>query len=114
MAGDPVAAYLATQPPRIRGLAEGVRAWVRGLAPELDETLKWGQPTYVFGTHNVLYVAAYPDHVDLGFFDGADLPDPHRVLEGSGARMRHVKVRDAAALEEPALKALVRAAVERA
>lgn len=112
--GDPVAAYLQTQPPRLRSLAAAVRRFIRATAPELDETIKWGQPAYVFGTHNVLYLAVYADHVDLGFFEGALLEDTDRLLEGTGARLRHVKVRRTADLEQEGLRSLVRGAVAKA
>ncbi len=37
------------------------------------------------------YVNAFKAHVNVGFFHGAELPDPAGLLEGSGKRMRHVK-----------------------
>jgi hypothetical protein len=51
------------------------------------------------------YVNVFKTHVNVGFFTGAFLPDPHKRLEGTGKRMRHVKVRpgddvDSAALDE--------------
>ena len=51
------------------------------------------------------YVNSFKGHVNVGFFYGAMLEDPGAVLEGSGKRMRHVKVRlgqdaNAAALGE--------------
>jgi hypothetical protein len=41
----------------------------------------------------VVYVASFAKHVNLGFPTGAELDDPQRVLEGTGAKMRHVKFR---------------------
>jgi len=57
------------------------------------------------------HVAAYSSHVNLGFNRGAELPDPHGILAGSGARIRHVRVSAAADLRAPALRVLLRAAV---
>jgi hypothetical protein len=39
------------------------------------------------------YVNAFKDHVNVGFFYGALLRDPAHLLEGTGKRMRHVKLR---------------------
>jgi hypothetical protein len=39
------------------------------------------------------YLAPKRDWVSLGFLRGTDLPDPAGLLEGTGARMRHVEVR---------------------
>ena len=46
----------------------------------------------------------------MGFFFGAELEDPMGLLEGSGRRMRHVKVRPGVDLNVAALSALIDAA----
>lgn len=38
----------------------------------------------------VVHVATYTKHVNLGFNDGASLPDPLGILVGTGSRIRHV------------------------
>jgi hypothetical protein len=48
--------------------------------------------------------------VKLGFYRGVDLPDPRHVLEGTGKLHRHVRLRMAADLKKPGLKALLKAA----
>ncbi|HXK01432.1 MAG TPA: DUF1801 domain-containing protein [Verrucomicrobiae bacterium] len=58
-----------------------------------------------------VYVAAYAKGVNLGFWDALNLPDPEGLLEGTGKRSRHVKIRALADLERPALRALVEAAI---
>jgi hypothetical protein len=50
------------------------------------------------------------DYVRYGFMYGGYLDDPHRLLEGTGKRMRHVKVRSLAAASDRALRGLVEAA----
>lgn len=56
------------------------------------------------------YVAPQKAHVNVGFFYGVDLPDPKGLLEGTGKRLRHVKLRTAADVRNPVLVALVRKA----
>ena len=56
------------------------------------------------------YVSAHATHLNVGFYQGADLPDPAGLLEGSGKRMRHAKVRLGKPVDEAALKALIAAA----
>lgn len=46
-----------------------------------------------------VYITGFTAHANLGFTDGAGLPDPADVLEGNGARVRPVKFR---AVEEAA------------
>ena len=55
-----------------------------------------------------------PDHVTLCFIqDAPSLPDPDRLLQGSGTRVRHVKLAAAADLDTPAIRALIKAAIRR-
>jgi hypothetical protein len=53
------------------------------------------------------YVNVFTAHVNVGFFHGAALEDPSRLLEGSGKRMRHVKVKPGLDLNVTALTALI-------
>jgi hypothetical protein len=48
--------------------------------------------------------------VNVGFFQGAGLPDPARLLQGAGKRMRHVKLRPGAAIDAASLTRLIEAA----
>ncbi len=56
------------------------------------------------------YVNAYTSHVNVGFFHGAALPDPARLLQGTGRFMRHVKLRPGTAPDAAALGRLIEAA----
>ena len=49
-------------------------------------------------------------HVTFGFLRGTSLPDPAGLLEGTGKILRHVKLRTAEDVSEPALKKLIEAA----
>ncbi len=69
-----------------------------------------GAATACVGDAAFGYVAVFTAHVNVGFFGGADLPDPVRLLEGRGRRMRHVKLRPAAEVDAEALGALIEAA----
>jgi hypothetical protein len=48
----------------------------------------------------------------MGFWAATLLPDPAKLLKGSGKHSRHVKIRGAADLDRPALRELLRAAIE--
>jgi hypothetical protein len=50
----------------------------------------------------------FKTHVNVGFFAGADLADPHALLQGTGKRMRHVKLVPGQSLNARALGALIR------
>jgi hypothetical protein len=56
------------------------------------------------------YVNVFRVHVNVGFFFGAELNDPTGLLEGTGKRMRHVKLRPGREVDSAALTALIDAA----
>ena len=74
------------------------------------ELLHDGYLTACIGKYPFAYTGAFKAHVNLGFFHGVDLPDPHGLLEGTGKRMRHVKLKPASLPDEELLEALIHAA----
>jgi len=60
------------------------------------------------------HVAVYSKHVNLGFNNGATLPDPNGVLVGSGKRIRHITVGSSEDLRNPNLRQFIRLAIEQA
>jgi hypothetical protein len=58
------------------------------------------------------YLMPFAAWVNLGFYKGTDLPDPEGLLEGTGSKLRHVKIRSLDAAERPAIRALLAAALE--
>lgn len=56
------------------------------------------------------YVNSFKSHVNVGFFNGAVLEDPTGLLEGSGKRMRHVKLKPGSEPNAAALRDLIDAA----
>lgn len=94
-------------------LGESARHWfavMRVCGDDVREALHDGCPTACVGDAAFAYVNVFRRHASVGFFQGAELPDPARLLEGSGKFMRHVKLRpedepDARALRELILRA---------
>jgi hypothetical protein len=94
-------------PPRIEEAAHEV---IRAVAPELRPVTKWGMPWYA-GQDLVVLVGAFSHHVSVEFWRGSTLRDPHRILEGTGKNLRHVKLRKLADATRPAFVELVKEAV---
>jgi len=59
----------------------------------------------------ILSIAAAANGVGLSFYYGATLPDPHKLLQGSGTQNRFLRMASAAELERPEVEALIAAAV---
>lgn len=87
-------------------------ARMRACGSDVREVLHDGCPTACIGDVAFAYVNAFKAHAAIGFFQGASLPDPHRLLEGTGKRMRHVKLRPSIEPNTAALTALIDAAYE--
>ncbi len=97
--------------PSLRPIASALRELVRRTAPELVETVKWGVPVWS-GRRNVLCLMIYPDHVNLGFFEGARLAHRYPEVEGTGKNLRHVKVRSVSDVRRSVLTRLIRDATD--
>jgi len=59
----------------------------------------------------ILSLAVYPDHINLVFFAGDRLPDPEKLLKGSGKISRHIRLEGPEMLNKPAVKVLIKAAI---
>jgi hypothetical protein len=104
--------YLADQAPRNQSVIRSLRKFVKRIAPELQESVKWGNGCWVKGKVPVAYVYSGPDHVQFGFFAGSALRDPEGLLTGEGKFVRHIKVFTRADIDERSFEPLVRQAAE--
>jgi len=108
---DPaIDAWLRAQRHELRRLAEPWVARMRRCGDDVRELMHDGCPTACVGDASFAYVGAYRDHVNVGFFLGALLDDPARLLEGTGKRGRHVKLWPGREPDAAALGRLVDAA----
>jgi len=83
---------------------------MRKCGDEVRELLHDGCPVACLGDVPFAYVNVFTSHVNVGFFQGAALPDPARLLEGSGKFMRHVKLKPGTPANGAALNRLIDAA----
>jgi hypothetical protein len=98
---------------RADGLHAMARTWfarMRECGGDVLELMHDGCPTACVEDAGFGYVNIFTAHVNVGFFHGAALPDPAGLLEGTGKRMRHVKLKPGVEVDASALNALVTAA----
>ena len=108
---DPaIDAWLGAQRGDLRPLAETWFVRMRQCGTDVRELIHDGCPTACVDDAAFGYVNAFKDHVDVGFFFGALLKDPARLLEGTGKRGRHVTLRPSREVDSAALAELVDAA----
>jgi len=87
-----------------------VRERVRALVPEVEETIKWGAPSFLLGGNILLIMAAFKAHAALNFWRGQELSDEQANADAMGQFGKLASVDDLPADAE--LDALIRKAAE--
>ena len=102
--------WLRSKPEELRPLAEVWFSRMRQCGADVRELMHDGCPVACVEDAPFGYVNAFQAHVNVGFFRGAELDDPAGLFEGTGKRMRHVKLRPGREIDLTALEDLVDAA----
>src|SRR6188768_3662650 len=125
MANTPLAAQgtfvelLADVEPNLATIARRLRAIIRAVDRNTVETVRLGDNAATYGvgprkmTDGYAYIMPKRGYINLGFYQGALLADPKRLLEGTGNGLRHVKIRSLAEANRRAVRALVATALAR-
>jgi len=105
---------LAEHTAELQAVERALRATIRGEDPDLVEQVDFGNKLIAFGRsmqmRGLLFaIIAHQTWVNLQLADGADLPDPDGVIEGTGKRIRHVKIRSVEAASSGPVVAAIRA-----
>jgi hypothetical protein len=113
--------FLARFDPAVGQSAAEVRAAIRRRMPTAVEQVDDNYNALAIGFCStertcdcIVSVAVLPRGVSLPFYHGATLPDPERLLEGGGRQNRFLRLPSAARLAEPAVEALIAAAIAQA
>jgi hypothetical protein len=116
-----LASFIAKFDAKERRLIRGVRGAVRRLFPTAYELVWDNYNFFVIGyspterpSDAIVSIAARANGVGLCFIRGAGLPDPKRLLLGSGAQTRFIRLESPAVLRRPEVRALIAAAIARA
>ncbi|PYR55281.1 MAG: hypothetical protein DMF85_19970 [Acidobacteria bacterium] len=116
-----LAGFLARFSPPIARLARAARTKLRQQLPGAVEMIYDNYYALVIGfgpterpSEAILSIVAYPRHVSVAFLNGIELPDPEKRLAGDGKLVRHIRLQRASDLEDAAVRALIREAVEHA
>lgn len=99
-------------------IARALRALIQEIDPDTTEVVRLGDNAATYGVgprkmkEGYCYVMPLKARVNLGFYSGALLDDPTGLLEGTGKKLRHIKVNSADMVGTDAMRALILAAVE--
>ena len=102
--------WLTDDPIELRSIAQKWFVRMRECGNDVQELMHDGCPVACVEDAPFGYVNSFKSHVNVGFFYGAVLEDPAGLLEGSGKRMRHVKLKPGPELNTEALRDLIDAA----
>ena len=111
MAAKTVDEYIAGLEGWQAEIVSRVRQIIIETVPDARESIKWAQPVYESGGP-FAYFKAFKKAVNFGFWRGADLEDPAGILQGSGDKMRHVKLASLDDIDEGVLEDFIRQAVD--
>jgi hypothetical protein len=115
--GDPaVDTFLKGYPPPVREIAVKARETILSVFPSASEKVYPGWKVIQYGAGTSMkevfaVLSPQKERVNLGLANGADLPDPEGLLEGSGKGIRHIKLSSPEAASAPAVKELVAGAL---
>jgi hypothetical protein len=116
-----LAGFIEKFDPKNAALIRSVRAVLRKRLPTANELVYDNYNFFVIGycpterpSDCILSIAAGANGVGLSFYHGATLPDPHRLLLGSGTQNRFIRIESAATLARPEVEELIAAAIQQA
>lgn len=101
----------------IKAIAVALKNLVNTLDPDTYEVPRPGEKAASYGvgpkkmSEAYVYIMPLKDSVNLGFFYGANLKDPKGILEGTGAKMRHVKIYSLTDIKKAEITALIKEAI---
>ncbi|MFN7171257.1 MAG: DUF1801 domain-containing protein [Fimbriimonadaceae bacterium] len=103
-------------PESVRQLADSINEFIISFDPDVHIVPRTGEKSVSYGigpkkmSEAYCYLMPQKDYVNLGFFCGTSLPDPENILEGTGKKLRHIKVRTLESAQRSALLDLIREA----
>jgi hypothetical protein len=99
--------WLNSKPDELCSIAREWFAEMRECGDDVRELMHDGCPVACVNDAAFGYVNTFRSHVNVGFFNGVALRDPSGLLEGTGKRMRHVKLKPGFYIDSSSLTALI-------
>jgi len=84
--------FLEGNSEEIKNLFYEFRSFIFKTDKKFTESFKWNSPCYFIGDKIIHYLSPNKKHLTFGFWEGGSMEDPDGLLEGTGKKMRHVKI----------------------
>ncbi len=104
--------WLEQKPETLRPIATKWFNAIKNCGLDVEDIFHDGYPIGCVEEAPFAYVNVFTSHVNVGFFYGAELPDDSGLLEGTGKRMRHIKLRPDSELSDEDISQLIKLAYE--
>ncbi|MEP2946456.1 MAG: DUF1801 domain-containing protein [Lentilitoribacter sp.] len=105
-------------PDQLRPIVIGLKEIILSVHPETCEVVRLGDRAATYGvgpkkmSEGYCYILPHSKWVNLGFYKGADLADPSNMLEGTGAKLRHIKIKSLDECDDPEIGKLIKSALD--
>ncbi|MFQ5943250.1 MAG: DUF1801 domain-containing protein [Anaerolineales bacterium] len=109
---------MGSSSPEVQAIARKLREFIIEIYPEVVEVPWLKQKIVGYGvgpkkmSEHFCYLAAQSSRVNLGFYYGVDLPDPDTLLEGTGKKLRHVKVKHIEQAGHASIRELIQLSIQ--
>lgn len=108
---------IAPIPADLQAICNALKTVILEIHPETVEVVRLGDNAASYGlgpkkmSEAYTYVMPRNGYVNLGFYYGALLDDPTGRMEGTGKKLRHVKIRSLEQATDEATQQLIRVAI---
>ena len=103
--------YIGTLDGEPKKIVSSVRDIVLGSSSGIEESIKWGSIAFHYKGTNICAYRVGRKHVTLQFMSGAQLSDPHGLLQGTGTKARGLRIAKKEDVDPKAVKAFVKESV---
>lgn len=103
--------YLEKYNSEMGTLALKLRNLILEMFPDMDEIIKWKNLVYEKNGY-VCAILIHENHVNLEFWRCTELQDPKNLLEGTGKKLRHIKIKTESEINDEYIKKLLEESIE--
>ncbi len=103
--------YLDKYNPEMGKIAMKLRSLILEMFPDMNEVIKWKNLVYENNGH-VCAILIHKAHINLEFMRGTEIKDPENLLEGTGKKMRHIKIKEESDIDSEYIKNLIEESIQ--
>jgi hypothetical protein len=103
--------YLEKYNPEMSVFALKLRNIILEMFPDMNENIKWNNLVYEKNGY-VCAILIHKNHVNLEFWRGTEIQDPKNLLEGTGKKMRHIKIESESQINKEYIKKFIEESIE--